>query len=333
MKEKRCVAYIRVSTIRQAEEQEGSLANQLHRIERYIEAKNGDGIVWRLDHVYREEGISGKDIEGRPQLQKLLRDMELGKFDVVIFTELSRISRSGHDFLGLTDIFKDHNVEFISLRENFDTTSATGRLITTVLVALAQFEREQTVERVRAGMRARAERGLYNGGGQVYGYDLDPERKGYLFINEKEAQVVKELFGLYLEKGSIAEVTKELNERGYRTKEYTTRQGNFKPAEPFVWGTIRNVLRNPAYIAKKGVNVKNRDLDQSTLSEEDRYRLVEAVWEPLIDIDTFSQVQSQQDFSCGPQLCPHRFTFLPPLPGVSGRWFKQEAEIPLLPPP
>lgn len=131
---------------------------------------------------------------------ELFENIRTGRVNTVVCTALDRISRSVRDFLNFFEILSEYDVEFVCLKQNYDTTTPQGKLFTTIMMALAQFEREQTSDRTRDAALARAERGLWNGG-QLLGYDLNPDKKGHLIPNAKERLVVN--FGLdtYLECG------------------------------------------------------------------------------------------------------------------------------------
>lgn len=118
----RVAVYSRVSTEDQCKEPESSLDNQLHRCGQYLRSLGADEALVKSVRVYREEGRSGKDLD-RPELLRLLRDMRQGHIDLLVFTELSRVSRSLRDFLQLSDFLAHHGVEWISLKEQFNTTS------------------------------------------------------------------------------------------------------------------------------------------------------------------------------------------------------------------
>lgn len=158
------------------------------------------------------------------------------------------------------------------------------------MMALAEFEREQTSERNKDTTLARAERGLWNGG-RLIGYDLNPDKKGQLLVNEKEKLLVQFAFKNYLQCGAIIETVKRLNANDYRTKEYTSRRNKFTPAKHFAYTSVHRILTNCAYTGKKEINKKWKARDQETLPEKQRYRLAPAVWAPLIDEQTFNQTQ------------------------------------------
>ena len=288
---KRCGLYIRVSTDRQAKVEEGSLKNQDYLLTQHVELKNKLGPEpWVVVDRYVDEGKSAKDTKGRLAYLRMIEDAKEGKISAVVCVALSRISRSTRDLLDMIEFFKQHGVDFICLKEDFDTTTAQGKCFVTIMGALNEFEREQTADRTRAAFLARAERGLWNGG-HLFGYDLDPERKGYLRVNEQEAAVVNCAFETYLKTGSVLRTRDALNTQGYRTKTYTSRYGKAHPAAPFSHGGIYQLLTNHAYVGKKEVNKYHRTRLQEQLAEELRYRLVPAVWPAIVSEERFAEAQ------------------------------------------
>lgn len=262
--------YVRVSSMEQAQSKEGSIKSQIQRCTEYLRFKYGDKPVV----IFREEGRSGKDTN-RPEYQKLLCDVRRGKIEAVTCTELSRISRSVMDFHNFMAICNKHEVGFISLREQFDTTTAHGKLMIGIFALFAQFEREQISERTSANLYARAKRGLYNGG-YVYGYRPRPGQPGYIDPDPNEAIIIQAIFQKYLEIGSYCLVAKWLNEHGNRTREYTTRTGKLKMAAKWNDSSVIQVLRNPIYIGKRKL----------TTGE-----VVNGVWDPIITTETFTKTQ------------------------------------------
>ena len=223
---KLCGIYARVSTERQAEIKDGSLDTQISRLKNYITYRNThvkDDEKWVVSDIYREEGRSGKDTH-RPELQRLLSDVASGKINTVICTKLDRITRSIIDFDNLTKTFKKYHIEFISLEENFDTTTPIGEAMLEISLVFAKLERQTTSKRTKDKMQWRAEQGLWNGG-QILGYDLVDKK---LIVNHKEAQTVKLMFEKYIELGSVLQVVEWLNKHGYRTKEYVSRRKGIK---------------------------------------------------------------------------------------------------------
>ena len=288
---KKCGFVIRVSTDKQARNEEGSLKNQLQRLKAHVEYKTvACGEDWQEVEQYILKAVSGKDSFRSPEFTRLFEDIRAGRINTVICTALDRISRSVKDFLNFFEILTQYNVEFVCLKQNYDTTSAQGKLFITIMMALAEFEREQTSERNKDATLARAERGLWNGG-QLLGYDLDPNRKGHLIPNDKEKVLVNFAFDTYLKCGSFLEAAKILNAKGLRTKAYTTRPGKLRPAKEFCYSSVQLMLTNYAYIGKKEINKCKKSKDSAKLPEKERYRIVDAVWQPIVDEDKFRNVQ------------------------------------------
>lgn len=241
--------------------------------------------------VFKDEGFSGKDMD-RPEFQCLKGEIDKGNVRLFIFASLSRVSRSVLDFLALVEELADRGVELRCIDESFDTTSAHGRLILTFLMALAQFEREQTAERTRKNMLARALRGLYNGGRCPLGYRPNPERKGYLDIVEEEAEIIRTIFDLFIEEGSVPKVTKRLAEAGIERPAMVSGRGTFHPARPIKWDAVRNILANPTYVGLKEINRNNRGLtkeESDALPKNERYSTVGAVWEPIVSREVWDR--------------------------------------------
>jgi site-specific DNA recombinase len=289
---KKCGFIIRVSTDRQARNEEGSLKNQLQKLQAHIKYKNQMGEEeWIEAGQYILKGISGKDSIRSEEFGKLFEDIKIGKVNTILFTDLDRVSRSMKDLLNFFEFLKKYNIEFVCLNQNYDTTSPHGELIVRVIASLSEYERKITAQRTKDATLARAERGLWNGG-RILGYDLDPNRKGYLIPNEREKIIVNFSFDTYLRCGSILETVKILKEHGFRTKEYQSRRETFHPAHKFTYSTVQQMLSNYAYIGKKEIGKKKRGRDQTKLCEEERYRIVNAVWEGIVEEDKFYKVQA-----------------------------------------
>jgi site-specific DNA recombinase len=280
---KRVSLVVRVSTDRQAMNEEGSLKNQLQRLRAHIDYKRtACGEQWQEQAVYELRAISGKDSMRSQEFQQLFRDISTGRVNTVLCTALDRICRSVKDFLWFFEILNQHNVEFVCLKQNYDTTTSQGRLFVTIMMALAEFEREQTSERNQETSAARAERGLWNGG-QLLSYDLDPEHRGHLIPNPQEVVLVNYAIDSYLELGSIKETAEALNRRGYRTKAFDSRRGKHHPGVEFGTSSVQYLLKNPAYVGKKQINKKGQNGKE--------YRLVPAVWPAIVEEEKFEKVQ------------------------------------------
>lgn len=260
---------------------EGSLVTQLQRLRKHLEYKAVTcGEDWVEVAVYELRGISDKDSVRSPEFQALYADIKSGRVNIIAATALDRVTRSMKDFLTLFEFLQQHGVEFVSLKEQVDTSSPVGRLFAVMLTALAQFERETTQQRTKEAMGARAERGLWNGG-RLLGYDPDATKKSSLLPNPEGVVLVNFAFDTYLECGSLTETAEALNRRGYRTKVYQSRRGVQHPGVEFNTSSVQYLLKNPAYIAQKEVNKKGNGPAPR----------VDAVWPPIVGAEKFQQVQ------------------------------------------
>ena len=129
-KHKKAVGYIRVSTSIQAKEGE-SLSTQRDQIIEYAKNKG-----WKLEHTYSDEGTSGAKIENRTDFKKMIEDAKQGQFEVIIFTKLSRFARNTREYLNLSHKLEEYGITLVSIKENFDPTTATGRAMATMFASL-----------------------------------------------------------------------------------------------------------------------------------------------------------------------------------------------------
>jgi site-specific DNA recombinase len=276
----RIAAYIRVSTEEQAKIVEGSLVSQRRRMEEYIENQNKREPSWgTLVDVYCDEAKSGKDLN-RPEFQRMLEDIRMGRVNLVLATELSRLSRSIKDFCGLIEFFKDQKVKLVTLRENFDTTTAAGELMLFNLVNFNQFERKQTGERITANFTSRAQRGLWNGGVIPLGYKRNPENKGSLLISEAEAESIKTIFKIFLEIRNLRQTCLKLNELGVTSKAYINSKSEQKGGNKFTVSSLHHLLTNATFCGMREINKKRGDA-----------RTVKANWPSLVSQEDFDAVQ------------------------------------------
>ncbi len=245
--EVRCVGYTRKSTTEGLDQDFNSLDAQRESIECYIASMKSEGWVCLPDR-YDDGGFSGGSME-RPALKRLLEDSAAGKFQAVVVNRVDRISRSILDFVRIMETFEKYGVAFVSTTQQFNTSSSMGRLVLNILLSFAQFEREMIAERTRDKMSAARRRGKWTGGLPVLGYDVDP-RGGRLVVNLEEAQQVREIFQLYLKKGSILRVARALNRRGWRNKSWVTRDGRHHQGQVFTKKTLQRLLNNVTYLGK-----------------------------------------------------------------------------------
>ncbi len=247
----RCAVYTRKSTEEGLEQDFNSLDAQREAAENYIASQKSQGWIC-LPDKYDDGGFTGGNMD-RPALGRLLANIDAGKIDCVVVYKVDRLSRSLMDFAKILEHFENKNVSFVSVTQQFNTTTSMGRLTLNILLSFAQFEREVISERTRDKIAMARKRGKYTGGRPVLGYDIPPEG-GKLIINETEAQQVKAIFELYLKRGSLLPVVDELNRLGWHTKEWVTRKGTVHRGHPYDKNRLHALLRNPIYTGKMRYN-------------------------------------------------------------------------------
>ena len=247
--------YIRVSTLDQVREGY-SLDAQEKTLRNWCNTRN-----YKIFDLYSDKGISGKDIEHRPDMNRLLKDAEERKFNIVLFWALNRFTRSVSDLYLTMEKFQKWNIDMISYTEIFNTSTPMGRAIIGMVGVFAQLERELTSERVSAAMAERALQGKRTCS-EILGYDLDG--KDSFKINEKEAEYVRFCFTEYLLRKNLSEVACEANKRGYKGK-----RGRL----PTAW-SIQKILTRTQYC---GFN--------TFLGE-----IYKGNYESIIDVETFNKV-------------------------------------------
>ena len=183
----------------------------------------------------------------RPALQCLLADIRARRIDIVVVYKVDRLTRSLADFARLVEIFDAQGVSFVSVTQQFNTTSSMGRLTLNVLLSFAQFEREVTGERIRDKIAASKKKGMWMGGNPPLGYDAS---KRALIINPAEAETVRRIFALYRELGCVRRVKDEADRLGLRTKRIRTANGAERGGTSFSRGHIYRLLSNPIYIGQ-----------------------------------------------------------------------------------
>jgi site-specific DNA recombinase len=247
---KRCAIYTRKSSEEGLEQEFNSLAAQREACEAFIRSQRDEG--WVLAKTrYDDGGFSGGNIE-RPALQDLLGDIRAGRIDIVVVYKVDRLTRSLADFARLVELFDAEAVSFVSVTQQFNTTSSMGRLTLNVLLSFAQFEREVTGERIRDKIAASKKKGMWMGGNVPLGYDAN-ERT--LVINPAEAETVRRIFALYREFGCVRRVKEAADRLGLRTKYTRTGNGTERGGKLLSRGHLYALLSNPIYtgrIAHKG---------------------------------------------------------------------------------
>lgn len=243
----RCAVYTRKSTSEGLDQDFTSLDAQREAAESYIASQKHEGWV-ALPTRYDDGGFTGANTD-RPALQKLMTDIKDGKIDCVVVYKVDRLSRSLIDFVQLLELFEQHHVTFVSVTQHFNTNTSMGRLTLNILLSFAQFEREIISERTRDKMAAARKKGKWVGGRVVLGYDLDREHHK-LVVNPQEAELVREIFTLYLRERSAMKVITILNERGVQMKRYVTQSGKAVGGGEFRKSHVYTLISNPIYLGK-----------------------------------------------------------------------------------
>lgn len=234
-KKVRCAIYTRKSSEEGLEQNFNSLDAQREACEAYIKSQMHEG-WFLLDKQYNDGGFSGGTME-RPAFKELLKDIENDKIDIVVVYKVDRLTRSLMDFSKIIDVFDRHETSFVSITQQFNTTTSMGRLTLNILLSFAQFEREVTGERIRDKIAASKKKGLWMGGKVPLGY-LKEDKK--LVVHNEDAQKVQMLFDKYLELKSVPKLMHYLKENEIKTK----------TDKYFSKGQLYHLLSNRVYIGK-----------------------------------------------------------------------------------
>ena len=260
--------YVRVSTEEQAREGY-SIRAQEEKLKSYAKLKE-----WHIYGIYADEGISAKDIDGRPEMKRLIADIASGKVTNVLVYKIDRLTRSTKNLIELIDLFNQYQCAFNSLNEAIDTTTATGRMFLKIVGIFAEFERENLAERVRLGLERKAREGYaINSNNSSFGYARNIGEK-IQTIEQKEAEIVRRIFDMYLHDDySLYQIARTLNAENVSTK----KGGKWKHK------TVKLVLTNPNLIGKV----------RYACDDTDRYFEADGKHEPIIAEDVYYQVQEK----------------------------------------
>ncbi|MFV0626625.1 MAG: recombinase family protein [Alphaproteobacteria bacterium] len=266
----RCAIYTRKSTDEGLEMEFNTLDAQREAGENYILSQRHEG--WSIIPTrYDDGGYSGGNTN-RPAFKKLMADVESGFIDMIVVYKIDRLTRSLTDFSRMVEIFDKHNVSFVSVTQQFNTSTSMGRLTLNMLLSFAQFEREVSGERIRDKFAASKQKGMFMGGMPVLGYDIKNRK---LIMNNKETKIIRKIFECYLECQSYQKTARYINALGYRTKKWTSANGVEYGGKAFYTGMIYNILRNPLYIGK----IKHKDKEYDGLHA------------PIIDKESWEKVR------------------------------------------
>ena len=288
MKRMKCYIYTRVSTSMQVDGY--SLDAQKDKLRKYAEFQN-----MLVAGEYCDEGKSGKNIEGRPEFLRMLRDIESGKDGVsfVLVFKLSRFGRNAADVLTSLQRMQDFGVNLICVEDGIDSSKDSGKLMISVLSAVAEIERENILVQTMEGRRQKAREGKWNGGFAPYGYKLE---EGQLFINEEEAEVVRIIFDKYIHTtmGS-KKIADWLNAHGYfKTCRYNGKQ------EAFTSSFLIGVIDNPIYCGKLAYGRRRSEKIPGTRNQyrtvkTNDYMLHAGIHEAIISEEDWLAAQKQRE--------------------------------------
>lgn len=258
--------YIRVSTEDQAKEG-FSISAQKEKLTKYIEIND-----WQIYDYFIDDGISGKNINDRPELTRLIEGIKDKQINNVLVYKLDRLTRSVKDLINLIELFENYECSFSSLTEKLDTSNAVGRMFIKIIGIFAEFERENLAERVSFGYEEKTRQGNYTNTNGIYGYDYIIG-KGDIIVNEEEANLVNQIYQDYLNGKAMISIAKDYNKRKVPTK----RGGSWSGS------TIKSILTNETYLGKVRYGVNRKIKNRSFTVNSDH--------KPIIDEYTFNKVQ------------------------------------------
>lgn len=283
---KKCFLYSRVSTEMQVEGY--SLEAQKNCLKKFAEREE----MQILDY-YEDAGKSGKSIEGRPAFKKMLSDIESGQsVDYILVYKLSRFGRNAADILNSLEFIQTYDVNLICIEEGIDSSQTSGKLLISVLSAVAEIERENILEQTMNGRREKARQGLWNGGPAPYGYTLKDNK---LYINEDEAELVRLIYKKYVNTTiGYTGIAKYLNLQGIKKVVRTGRM-----IEEWSAHFINLILENPVYCGKIAYGrrtlekVKGKKNEYKRINASD-YITVDGLHEPLVSEEVWNKAQEKR---------------------------------------
>ncbi len=241
----RCAIYTRKSSEEGLEQSFNSLHAQREACEAYIASQRHEG--WHaVPTKYDDGAFSGGNME-RPALQRLLADITAKKLDTVVVYKVDRLTRSLADFAKIVEAFDSQGVSFVSVTQQFNTTTSMGRLTLNVLLSFAQFEREVTGERIRDKIAASKKKGMWMGGNVPIGYDLKDHK---LIIDPVGAEVVRKLYEAYLRLGCVRKLKDYVDRVGIHSPVKTSIKGRKTGGAGLSRGTLYHILSSRTYIGE-----------------------------------------------------------------------------------
>ena len=254
-----CAVYVRKSTEKGLELEFNSLHNQEEACRSYILSQAFNN--WEYFKTYTDGGISGGTME-RPALKQMLKDIRRGLIQTVVVYKVDRLSRSIMDFHNMMKEFDKYGCSFVSITQAFDTSTSMGKLTLNMLLSFAQFEREVSSERVRDKIRASKAKGLWTGGVPKLGYDIKDKK---LVINPVEAEEVRSIFEGYLQCGSLAELEKFAEIKGFKHKGWITNKSEQRGGKPFKTSALHRLLHEKLYLGM----IENKRTGQAFKGQHD----------------------------------------------------------------
>ncbi|HYM11429.1 MAG TPA: recombinase family protein [Bryobacterales bacterium] len=268
----RCAIYTRKSTEEGLNQDFNSLDAQREAAEAYIRSQVHEG--WSLlPAQYDDGGYTGANMD-RPAVKCLLADIQAGKVDCVVVYKVDRLSRSIRDFAKMMDLFEKQGVSFVSVTQQFNTTTSLGRLTLNILLSFAQFEREIISERTRDKVSASRKKGKWTGGHLILGYDLDP-RATRLLVNPSEAEQVRSVFQWYIEGESVFSIVDKARRAGWRNKQWTTRDGKLYGGHPLRRQHIYKLLANVVYSGRISAGDESYPGEHEAIIDQKTFELVQ----------------------------------------------------------
>jgi site-specific DNA recombinase len=241
----RCAVYCRVSSDERLDQDFNSIDAQKEAGGAYIVRQVAEGWIPVADD-YDDPGFSGGHLD-RPALKRLLADIEAGRIDIVVVYKIDRLTRSLADFSKLVEVFERRRVSFVSVTQQFNTSTSMSRLMLNILLSFAQFEREVTGERIGDKIAASKRKGLWMGGHPPLGYDV---KNRLLVVNDSEAKVVRRIFKDFVRLRSSTAVARGLTADGIATKSWITQDGRYKLGGRIDKKYLHKVLRNRIYVGE-----------------------------------------------------------------------------------
>jgi len=271
-KRMRCAVYTRKSSEEGLDQDYNSIDAQRDAGHAYIASQRAEGWIAVADD-YDDPAYSGGNME-RPGLQRLLTDIEAGKIDVVVIYKIDRLTRSLSDFSRMVEVFERMGVSFVSVTQQFNTTTSMGRLMLNVLLSFAQFEREVTGERIRDKITASKKKGLWMGGIPPLGYDVK-DRK--LVPNSGEAKLIQHIFQRFVETGSTTLLVRELQLDGVTSKAWITQDGKVRAGKLIDKGLIYKLLHNRTYLGELRHKEQWYPAEHPAIIDQDLWDIVHAM--------------------------------------------------------